>query len=52
MHLKLRLSSPVVALVDAMINKQMCTQWFNGGPDAALEGVLDGGLNVGFEWAP
>ena len=24
----------------------------NGGPDAALERVLDGGLNVGFEWAP
>ena len=24
----------------------------NGGPDAALEGALDGGLNAGFEWAP
>ena len=24
----------------------------NGGPDAALEGALDGELNVGFEWAP
>ena len=24
----------------------------NGGPDAALEGVLGGGLNVEFEWAP
>ena len=24
----------------------------NDGPDAALEGALDGGLNVGFEWAP
>ena len=23
-----------------------------GGPDAALEGALDGELNVGFEWAP
>ena len=22
------------------------------GPDAALEGALDGGLNVRFEWAP
>ena len=25
---------------------------FNGGTDAALAGALDGGLNVGFEWAP
>ena len=24
----------------------------NGGPDAALEGALDGGRNVRFEWAP
>ena len=24
----------------------------NGGTDAVLERVLDGGLNVGFEWAP
>ena len=24
----------------------------NGGPDAVLEHVLDGGLNVGFERAP
>ena len=24
----------------------------NGGPDASLEGALDGGLNVGLEWAP
>ena len=24
----------------------------NGGLDAALEGELDGGLNVGFEWTP
>ena len=24
----------------------------NGGPDAALEGALDGEFNVGFEWAP
>ena len=24
----------------------------NGGHDAALEDPLDGGLNVGFEWAP
>ena len=24
----------------------------NGGPDAALEGALDGGPNVGLEWAP
>ena len=24
----------------------------NGGSDAVLEGALDGGLNVGFEWAP
>ena len=23
----------------------------NGGLDAALEGALDGGLNIGFEWA-
>ena len=24
----------------------------NGGHDAVLEGLLDGGVNVGFEWAP
>ena len=24
----------------------------NGGPTAALESAIDGGLNVGFEWAP
>ena len=24
-------------------------RWTNGGPDAALEGGLDGGLTVGFE---
>ena len=25
---------------------------YNGGPDAALKGALDGGLNVGLEWGP
>ena len=24
----------------------------NGGPDVILEGVLDRGFNVGFEWVP
>ena len=24
----------------------------NGGPDAAIEGALDGGLTIGFEWEP
>ena len=24
----------------------------NGGPYDSLEGALDGGLNVGLEWAP
>ena len=24
----------------------------NSGPDAALEGALDAGLNVEFEWVP
>ena len=24
----------------------------NGGPATALESAIDGGLNVGFEWAP
>ena len=40
----------MVTLADAMIDGQMCTKWlFDHGPDAALEGALDGGLNVGFE---
>ena len=57
LHYRLHLScswvAPVVALVDAMINGQMCTKWlFYGGPDAALEGALDCGLNVGFVWGP
>ena len=43
----------MVALVDAMINAQMCTKWFIfGRPHAALEVAIDGGLNVGFEWVP
>ena len=42
--------APVVALVGAVINGQMCTKWFiYSEPVAALEGALDGGLNVGFE---
>ena len=24
----------------------------NGGPDATLQGTLNDGLNIGFEWAP
>ena len=24
----------------------------NGGADVALEGAIDGGLNVGYEWTP
>ena len=53
MHLSCSWVAPVVALVDAMINGQMCTKWlFYGGPDAALEGALDCGLNVGFVWGP
>ena len=24
----------------------------NSGPDAAIEGALDDGLTIGFEWAP
>ena len=41
----------MVALFDAMINVQMCTNGSsNGEPDAALEGALNGGLNDGFKW--
>ena len=48
-----------VALEDAhggtLVRAQECTKdsierWTNGGPDAVLEGGLDGGLAVGFEW--
>ena len=38
----------MVALVDAIINLQICTK-FNGGPDAALEDALDDRLNVAIE---
>ena len=28
------------------------TVQLRGGPDTVLEGAIDGGLNVGFEWSP
>ena len=41
------------ALVDEIINAQFVqNDSSNGGPDAALEGALDGGLNVALEGAP
>ena len=40
----------MVALVDAIINAQICTKWStNDRLDAALEGMLDNGLNIGRE---
>ena len=43
----------MVALVDAMINSRMCTKFSSkDGPAAAIESAIDGGFNVGFEWAP
>ena len=45
----------MVVLVDAIINLQICRKWFNGGPNAALQGVIDGAFNVAldsFEGAP
>ena len=43
----------MVALVDAIINLQICKKWFiYGGSDAALEGALDDGLNIALEGAP
>ena len=41
--------APMVVLVDAIINLQICTKWFNGGPNAALEGALDGAFNVALD---
>ena len=34
------------------MNRCVQTSSSNGGRDAALEGALDSGPNVGFEWAP
>ena len=43
----------MVSLVDATIDAQMCTKYSsNGGPDAALKGGFDGGLNAGLESLP
>ena len=39
--------APKVALVGAVIIHNGSS---NVGTDAVLEGALDGGLNVGFEW--
>ena len=45
--------APVFALVDAtLMHKYVQNGSSNGWPYAALEGVLDGGLNVGLEWVP
>ena len=43
--------APAVAIVDAISNAQICTKWFtNDRLDAALEGMLDSGLNIELGW--
>ena len=39
-------------LIQSLMHKYVQSGPSNGGPDAALVGALDGGLNVGLEWEP
>ena len=53
MHLRLYLSYTCGCLIDEIINAQFVqNDSSNGGPDAALEGAFDGGLNVALEETP
>ena len=49
-NLRLHSSCTAVSIVEAIINAQICTKWStNDRLDAALEGMLDSGLNIGLE---
>ena len=39
-------------LVQSLVHKCLQNGSYNGGPDPALEGTLDVGLNIRLEWTP